>query len=84
MKGAEYFVYFISSYGKFQEDSKEKQFEYKIDEKTALFLNEWLDIYQSQAKLRWTWKMDKRYVKKVRVWTYAIFRYEDIGKYFNF
>ena len=80
----EYFVYFIASYGKFQEDSKKYQFEYKIDEQKALILNEWLDIYQSQAKLKWTWKMYKRFLKKVRVWTYAIFNYEDIGKYFNF
>ncbi len=84
LKDAEYFVYFISSYGKFHEDSKDKQFEYTIDEQKAMILNDWLDIYQSQAKLKWTWKMYKRYIKKVRDWTYAVFRYDDIGKYFNF
>ena len=84
LKDVEYFVYFIASYGKFQEDSKPYQFEYEIDEQKALILNNWLDIYQSQAKLKWTWKMYKRFIKKVRVWTYAIFKYEDIGKYFNF
>ena len=84
LKDIEYFVYFIASYGKFQEDSKQYQFEYKIDEQKALTLNEWLDLYQSQAKLKWTWKMYKRFLKKVRTWTYAIFSYEDIGRYYNF
>ena len=84
LKNAEYFVYFIASYGKFDEDSKKNQFEYKIDEKKTLILNNWLDIYQSQAKIKWTWKMYTTYLKIVRAWTYAIFNYEDIGKYLNF
>ncbi|MHA1459053.1 MAG: PIG-L deacetylase family protein, partial [Promethearchaeota archaeon] len=42
---AEYFVYFISSYGKFQEDSKDKQFQYNIDEERAVLLMKWLNIY---------------------------------------
>ena len=84
LKNVEYFVYFIASYGKFQEDSKQYQFEYTIDEQKASILDKWLDIYQSQAKLKWTWKMYKRFLKKVRAWTYATFSYEDIGKYYNF
>jgi LmbE family N-acetylglucosaminyl deacetylase len=80
----EYFVYFIASYGKFKEDSKEKQFDYVIDEETADILKEWLEIYQSQAKLKWTWKMYLRYLRKIRTWTYAKYKFEDIGKYYNF
>ncbi len=80
----EYFVYFIASYGKFKEDSKEKQFEYTIDEETAKILKKWLELYQSQAKLKWTWKMYSRYLRKIRTWTYARYQFEDIGKYYNF
>jgi LmbE family N-acetylglucosaminyl deacetylase len=80
----EYFVYFIVSYGRYSKDSKEKQFEYKIDEETVKILKEWLDIYQSQAKLKWTWKMYSRYLLKIRTWTYARYSYDDIGKYYNF
>ena len=84
LKNIEYFVYFIASYGKFKEDSIEKQFEYKINEETANILKEWLEIYQSQAKLKWTWKMYSRYIRKIRTWTYASYNFEDIGKYYNF
>jgi LmbE family N-acetylglucosaminyl deacetylase len=84
LKNIEYFVYFIPSYGKFQEDSKKNQFEYTIDESTASFLQKWLEIYQSQAKIKWTWKMYVRFIKKVRTWTYGIYKYDEMGKYFNF
>ncbi|MFX0075999.1 MAG: PIG-L deacetylase family protein [Candidatus Hermodarchaeota archaeon] len=80
----EYFVYFIASYGKFKEDSKEKQFEYTINEEKAQILKEWLEIYQSQAKIKWTWKMYSRYIRKIRTWTYARYTYDEIGKYYNF
>ena len=80
---AEYFVYFISSYGKFQEDSKDKQFQYTINEERAALLIEWLNIYQSQAMMKWTWKMYTRYLKKIRTWTYARYTFNDIGKYYN-
>jgi LmbE family N-acetylglucosaminyl deacetylase len=69
MVNAKYFVYFISSYGKFQEDSKDKQFQYIIDEEKAALLSEWLNIYQSQAIIKWTWKIYTRYLKKIRTWT---------------
>ena len=80
----EYFVYFVASYGKWNEDSKSKQFDYKIDDQKTKLLDEWLEIYQSQAKLKYTWKMYKRFIKKIRIWTYGTFNYNDIGKYFNF
>jgi len=80
---AEYFVYFISSYGKFQEDSKNNQFQYTIDEEKATLLSEWLNIYQSQSMMKWTWKMFTRYIKKIRTWTYARYTFNDIGKYYN-
>jgi len=79
----EYFVYYDASYGKFQEDSKDKQFQYTIDEERAALLIEWLNIYQSQAMMKWTWKMYTRYLKKIRTWTYASFTFNDIGKYYN-
>ncbi len=80
---AEYFVYFISSYGKFQEDSKNKQFQYTIADERAALLIEWLNIYQSQAMMKWTWKMYTRYLKKIRTWTYARYTFNDIGQYYN-
>ena len=80
----EYFVYFIASYGKFQDDSKDKQFQYTIDEDKAKILKDWLEIYQSQAKIKWTWKMYTRYLKKIRTWTYARYAFNDIGIYYNF
>jgi LmbE family N-acetylglucosaminyl deacetylase len=80
----EYFVYFIASYGKFKEDSIDKQFEYTIYEETAKILKEWLEIYQSQAKMKWTWKKYTTYIQKARTWTYARYKFEDIGKYYNF
>lgn len=80
----EYFVYFIASYGKFKEDSKEKQFEYVFNEETAQILREWLEIYQSQTKIKWTWKMYSRYISKIRTWTYGRYSFDDIGKYYNF
>ena len=83
LEKAEYFVYFISSYSKFQEDSKDKQFQYIIDEERAALLREWLNIYQSQAMMKWTWKMYTRYIKKIRTWTYASYTFNDIGKYYN-
>lgn len=80
----EYFVYFIASYGKFKEDSKERQFQYIVDEEKAKTLINWLEIYQSQAKIKWTWKMYTRYLKKIRTWTYARYIFDDIGNYYNF
>ncbi len=80
----EYFIYFIASYGHFKEDSKEKQFDYTIDEETVKVLNDWLEIYQSQSKMKWMWKMYKRYLSKIRTWTYARYTFDDIGKYYNF
>jgi len=84
LKNIEYFVYFIASYGKFKEDSKEKQFDYTIDEETVKVLNDWLEIYQSQSKMKWMWKMYKRYLREIRTWTYARYIFEDIGRYYNF
>jgi LmbE family N-acetylglucosaminyl deacetylase len=84
LKDLEYFVYFIPSYGKFQEDSKDHQFEYIIDEEKAKILLEWLEIYQSQSFTKYTWKMYNRFLNKIRKWTYGIYKYEEIGKYYNF
>ena len=83
LKNIEYFVYFIPSYGKFQEDSKEKQFQYTIDEERAKILQDWLQIYQSQAKIKYTWKMYTRFLDKIRTWTYGKYSYHDIGQFYN-
>lgn len=80
----EYFVYFIPSYGKFHEDSKKNQFEYTIDDNDTKILQEWLELYQSQAKIKWTWKLYTRFLKKIKTWTYALYTYDEIGKYYNF
>ena len=84
LNNVEYFVYFIPSYGKFQEDSKDKQFKLIINEEKAKILQDWLEIYQSQAKIKYTWKMYKRFLRKIREWTYGIYTFDDIGKYYNF
>jgi LmbE family N-acetylglucosaminyl deacetylase len=84
LKDLEYFIYFIPSYGKFQDDSKSNQFEYTFDEERAKELDNWLNIYQSQANLKWTWKMYKWFVKNVRNVTYGIYTYDEIGQYYNF
>lgn len=84
LKKAEYFIYFIPSYGQFKEDSLNKQFEYTISDEKAEILKEWLQIYQSQAKIKFTWKMYNHFLKKIRTWKYGIYEYEDMGKYYNF
>ena len=84
LRDVEYFVYFIPSYGKFQEDSKDKQFEHVISEEKSKKLLEWLQIYQSQSRLKYTWKLYNRFLRKTRVVKYAIYSYDDIGKYYNF
>jgi LmbE family N-acetylglucosaminyl deacetylase len=84
LRDVDYFVYFIPSYGKFHEDSKDHQFGYTINETDADILQNWLEIYQSQAKIKWTWKMYIRFLKKVRTWTYGTYKYKEIGNYYNF
>jgi len=83
LKDAEFFVYFIPSYGQFQEDSEDKQIKYEISEEKAKKLQEWLNIYQSQKKIKFTWKMYTRFLENIRTWTYGIYSYEDIGNFYN-
>lgn len=80
----DYWVYFIPSYGVFKEDSKEKQIEKTIDDDLRKKLQEWLQIYQSQKKTEMAWKFYTRYVKRMKKVIYGIFKFEDIGKYYNF
>lgn len=80
----EYIVYFIPSYGKFKEDSKEKQFTLKIGADLQSKLKEWLKIYQSQKLSKYTWKMFKWFLKNVAERTYGRFNYKDVGKFYNF
>jgi len=84
LKDLEFFVYLIPGYGKFQEDSKDHQFEYIIDEERAKILQDWLEIYKSQSFTKYTWKMYVRFLKKIRKWTYGAFKYEEIGNFNNF
>ncbi|MHA1149470.1 MAG: PIG-L deacetylase family protein [Promethearchaeota archaeon] len=80
----EYFVYFIPSYGKFNEDSKEKQIVFPINEDLKKKLFEWLDLYESQKKGKYSWKMYTRFIKIIKSTTYGRFTFDDIGKYYNF
>jgi LmbE family N-acetylglucosaminyl deacetylase len=84
LRDLEFWVYFIPSYGKFREDSKEKQIEVKITENLRKKLLKWLKIYQSQKKLKFTWKMFNRFLNTVESRKFGIYTYEDIGKYYNF
>ena len=80
----EYYVYFIPSYGVFKSDSKDKQFEITITEELRSKLQEWLQIYQSQKKTEMTWKFYTRYLRRMKKVIYGIFKFDDIGKYYNF
>jgi hypothetical protein len=80
----EYFVYFIPSYGVFNKDSSDKQFEMVISDDLRTKLQEWFKIYQSQKLPISSFKYYTRYLKRVRKAKFAIFRLEDKGKYFNF
>ncbi|MBD3193708.1 MAG: hypothetical protein GF317_01535 [Candidatus Lokiarchaeota archaeon] len=80
----EFLVYFIPSYGKFQEDSIKNQFEISIKENLRKKLLNWLKIYQSQKKLKFTWKMYNRFLEKIDTRRFGKFSFEEIGKYYNF
>jgi len=80
----EYFVFFEASYGRFQEDSKDKQFEFPISDVCREKLLEWYEIYKSQSYLKYTNKMYRGYLKKVEFMTYGLFQWEDIGNFYNF
>ncbi|MFO7797104.1 MAG: PIG-L deacetylase family protein [Promethearchaeati archaeon] len=84
LKSAEYFIYAIPSYVRFSDDSIQKQLNVKISEEKAKKLMEWYQIYNSQHKIKFTNKMYLSFLKNVRERTYAIFKYDDIGKYKNF
>ena len=80
----EYFVFFITSYGRFQDDSKDKQFTFPISDECRKNLFEWYVIYKSQSCFKYTNKMYLGYLKKVESMTYGVFNWKDIGKYYNF
>lgn len=80
----EYFVFFEASYGRFKEDSKDKQFEFPISDECRQKLFEWYAIYKSQSYLKYTNKMYIGYLKKVKSMTYGLFQWNDIGKFYNF
>lgn len=84
LKETEFWVYFIPSYGKFQEDSQKKQIEIELSQELQEKLLDWLKIYQSQKKMKYTWKMYRRFLKNVQTRKLGIFSYEDIGNYYNF
>lgn len=80
----EYWVYFVPQYGRFNEDSKDKWVTIKISEEGKEKLQKWLQIYQSQSLTKNTWKLYTRYIKSIKQMLYAIYKFEDIGKYHNF
>ncbi|TFF63677.1 MAG: hypothetical protein EU521_00695, partial [Promethearchaeota archaeon] len=63
LKNAEFWVYFIPTYGKWNDDSKNKQIEIEISDDLREKLLEWLQIYQSQKKLKYTWKMFTSFIE---------------------
>ena len=84
LKEIEYFVYFVAAYGKFQEDSEQHQIQIPLSEEMRKKLFEWLNIYESQKKAKYNWKMYNRFLKKWDTATYGLFKWEDMGKYHNF
>jgi len=84
LSNIEYWVYFIPTYGRLKEDSKDKWVTIKITENGRKKMQDWLQIYQSQRKTKLTWKLYTRGIKSVKQMLYAIFKFEDIGKYHNF
>jgi LmbE family N-acetylglucosaminyl deacetylase len=84
LQNTKFWIYFIPSYGKFKDDSKSKQREIEISEDLQEKLLDWLKIYQSQKKLKFTWKMYNRFLRVVNTRKLGEFDYQDIGKYYNF
>jgi LmbE family N-acetylglucosaminyl deacetylase len=84
LRNIEYWVYFVPQYGRFNKDSKDKLITVKISENLRQKLTEWLQIYQSQKRMKNTWKLYTRYLKFTKEFMYGKYNYEDIGKYYNF
>ncbi|MEJ2252267.1 MAG: PIG-L family deacetylase [Candidatus Lokiarchaeota archaeon] len=84
LKDSEYLVYFVPSYGKWNDDSKEKQIVVHITENLREKLLNWLQIYQSQKYMKFTWRMFNHFIKVLENFTFGIFAYSDMGKYHNF
>jgi len=73
----------FSVYGRYNEDSIEKQIQIEINNQTKQKLNKWFEIYQSQTYYKSFLKM---FLDKVNQDTqiYGIFTLNDLGKYHNF
>ncbi|MFX1359966.1 MAG: PIG-L deacetylase family protein [Promethearchaeota archaeon] len=84
LRNIEYWVYFVPQYGRFNKDSKNKLITIKISEELRQKLTEWLQIYQSQKRMKNTWKLYTRYLKFTKEFIYGKYKYEDIGKFYNF
>jgi len=84
LKNIEYWVYFVPQYGRFNKDSKDKLITVKISEELRQKLTEWLQIYQSQKRMKNTWKLYTRYLKLTKEFIYGKYKYQDIGKFYNF
>ena len=84
LKDIEYWVFFLPTYGKFQEDSKSKLIDITLTEERKEKLQEWLQIYQSHKYIKITWKLYTRYLKFTKQMVYGIYSFQDLGKYYNF
>lgn len=84
LKNTHYYVYFIPSYGKWREDSAQKQIEVKISEEKRKKLLEWLKIYQSQKKLKFTWRLFNNFLNIIEKAIYGVFDYSDMDQFYNF
>lgn len=85
LTNVEYWVYFIPSYGQWNKDSEKNKLVFEMNEEIKEKLLDWLQIYQSQKKIKKDWKMYSRYLKYTRTRQFRIFKkLEDYGKYYNF
>lgn len=84
LRNIEYWVYIIPQYGRFNKDSKDKLITVKISEDLRQKLTKWLQIYQSQKRMKDTLKLYTRYLKLTKEFIYGKYEYKNIGKYYNF
>ncbi len=84
LKKIEFFVMCVWAYCRFREDSKANQIKVNISEDLKGKLLEWLEVYESQKKTKFTWKGYVHYLKVTSSQIFGLFKLEDIGKYYNF
>ncbi len=84
LKKVEFFVMCVWAYCRFRDDSKANQIKVAISDGLKKRMLQWLEIYASQKKTKFTWKGYVHYIKVTSAQTFGIYRLEDAGKYYNF